>query len=277
MLKNFGIVVAGCLLSALAAQADVTVSNLSVAQRPGTKLVDISYDLFSPSTNALTVSLEVSSGSEALNTASASGDVGTGITPGPDKAIVWDMALDWDGQLGHILYTVVVGGGSAPPCPVPKTGQSMSYHTGDDGDHQAGAAWPVPRFTNNDDGTVTDKLTGLEWVKTPHALAGNSGTMLWDRAIDFCSELSLAGHDDWRLPNIREHESLLHGEKGVGAAWLNSEEHPFYGVQDYFYWSGTTYAHFTNQAYVVSMSGLYVFSRKKTDTRNYVWPVRSEE
>ena len=48
---------------------------------------------------------------------------------------------------------------------VPKTGQTTSYDTGDDGEYQKGFEWPVPRFTDNENGTVTDNLTGLIWLK----------------------------------------------------------------------------------------------------------------
>ena len=51
------------------------------------------------------------------------------------------------------------------PTPVPKTGQTTSYATGDDGDLERGAALVTPRFTDNLDGTVTDNQTGLIWLK----------------------------------------------------------------------------------------------------------------
>ena len=35
----------------------------------------------------------------------------------------------------------------------------------DDGLLRAGIEWPAPRFTDNGDGTVTDSLTGLMWLK----------------------------------------------------------------------------------------------------------------
>ena len=31
----------------------------------------------------------------------------------------------------------------------------------------------------------------------------------WCDALSYCENLSLAGHDDWRLPNIRELESIV--------------------------------------------------------------------
>ena len=53
------------------------------------------------------------------------------------------------------------------PAPVSKTGQTVSYATGDDGDLERGVEKPPlkDRFTDNGDGTVTDNLTGLIWLK----------------------------------------------------------------------------------------------------------------
>jgi hypothetical protein len=54
-----------------------------------------------------------------------------------------------------------------------KTGQTASYATGDDGNLQKGVTLPSPRFTcnpsedctpGNNNGTVTDNLTGLIWL-----------------------------------------------------------------------------------------------------------------
>ena len=51
------------------------------------------------------------------------------------------------------------------PAPVPKTGQTESLADHDDGYYKKGVEWPNPRFIDNGDGTVTDKLTGLLWLK----------------------------------------------------------------------------------------------------------------
>ena len=48
---------------------------------------------------------------------------------------------------------------------LPKTGQTTSYESGDDGDYEAGN--PVsPRLVDNGNGTVSDRATGLMWVKS---------------------------------------------------------------------------------------------------------------
>ena len=55
--------------------------------------------------------------------------------------------------------------GLAGVVPVPRTGQTTSYATGDDGALQKGVVGPSPRFTDNADGTITDNLTSLVWLK----------------------------------------------------------------------------------------------------------------
>ncbi len=55
---------------------------------------------------------------------------------------------------------------------VPRTGQTISYAAGDDGDLQKEVAWPKPRFTDLGDGTVTDNLTGLIWTKNAQQIQG---------------------------------------------------------------------------------------------------------
>ena len=58
-------------------------------------------------------------------------------------------------------------------------------------------------FLDNGNGTATDRTTGLMWQQ------GEGGSLSpWSSALDYCEGLDLGGHADWRLPNIREIESL---------------------------------------------------------------------
>ena len=133
------------------------------------------------------------------------------------------------------------GKSSRIPAPVPQTGQTVSYADGDDGDLQMGVPWPDPRFSDRGDGTVRDNLTGLIWLKD----AGCIGQQTWVNALETCNALaspacgltdgSVAG--DWRLPNLRELQSLI--DYGRFAPAL-PEGHPFTIEQFYFYWSSTT-------------------------------------
>jgi hypothetical protein len=80
------------------------------------------------------------------------------------------------------------------------------------------AEWPVPNdapdvrqgapnpegYTDNLDGTVTDKVTGLMWQQTLSA-----ATFAQAAAVQYCPTLSVGGHNDWRLPSIIELASLI--------------------------------------------------------------------
>lgn len=92
-----------------------------------------------------------------------------------------------------VAGTYAGSGGTTPaPFPVAKTGQTTSYASGDDGALQKGAAWPSPRFTDNSNGTVTDNLTGLVWLKN----ASCSGGMTWAAAMGWATALE-SGPFSW--------------------------------------------------------------------------------
>ncbi len=57
-------------------------------------------------------------------------------------------------------------------------------------------------YLNNNDGTITDLDTGLMWMQAPASAA------TWDSALDYAELLSLAGYTDWRLPNVKELQTL---------------------------------------------------------------------
>jgi formylglycine-generating enzyme required for sulfatase activity len=90
-----------CLLLLLAApfiQAAPVVNNITANQRPGTKLVDITYDLEAIGWSGVAVSLQVSSDAGATWTVpvvTVSGAIGANVAPGIGKAITWDAGTDW--------------------------------------------------------------------------------------------------------------------------------------------------------------------------------------
>jgi hypothetical protein len=160
--------------------------------------------------------------------------------------------------------------------PVPKTGQTIVYVPRDDGALQKGEAWPTPRFTDNQNGTVTDKLTGLIWMKNAD---GFGGTKTWAEALSAAASLksgdagltdgSNAG--DWRLPSIRELQSLIDYGRSNPAL---PETHPFLEVQG-FYWSSTTYPADPTLAWDVFIGGTgEAEGFEKAIADDYVWCVR---
>ena len=82
------------------AQAAVTISNLNVAQREGSKLVDIHFSVSNDLTNTVEISVLVSNGVTAVDASSLIGDVGFGITTGTMKHITWNAGIDWNTN-GH--------------------------------------------------------------------------------------------------------------------------------------------------------------------------------
>lgn len=168
-----------------------------------------------------------------------------------------------------------------PPAPVPQTGQTLCYKatraavidcagTGQDGDTLTGVGWPNPRFSDNGDQTITDKLTGLVWTRDANPAHGYKS---WQQALDYLKALNSRnhlGHNDWRLPNINELESLVNKQPDL-AAWLNSQG--FSNVQKDYYWTSSTYAAYTSCAWSVGMYSGIVAGHRKAEG-GYVWPMR---
>jgi hypothetical protein len=169
---------------------------------------------------------------------------------------------------------------------LPKTGQTTSYATGDDGALQKGVAWPNTRFSLGVS-TIIDNLAGLEWSKAGNLLNTNfpglgldpdatvdDGKVTWQHALDFIAYLnanSFASHADWRLPNRAELRNLLNTEQSDSSTWLASQG--FSNVQPDFYWSSTNNHLTSTSAWFVDMSiGQSSYSAKTA--LYYIWPVR---
>lgn len=167
---------------------------------------------------------------------------------------------------------------------IPKTGQTRCYDgsgkeipcagTGQDGEHRAGTAWPSPRFNYNYDGTVTDRLTGLIWLKN----ADEFKEVKWKEALDRAGQLCDGEHGltdgsrrgDWRLPNIRELFSLI--DYGTGVPLIPAN-HPFENVRSAIYWTNTSLIAAPNLAWMMTLGiGPTVFDLKINPNR--MWPVR---
>ena len=172
-----------------------------------------------------------------------------------------------------------------PECqvPIPKTGQTTAYATGDDGNLEKGVAWPNPRFTDNEDGTVLDSFTGLIWLKDANCI----GTRTWNNALSdsngladgSCGLTDSSSAGDWRLPNKKELFSLIHDNyynpalSNTAGAGQWSGGDPFNNVQSSSYWSSSTNAFNPGHAWFVSIGYGYVLYDYKSSYR-YVWPVR---
>ncbi len=84
---------------------DLWAENVSAAQRAGTKLVDVSYDMHSTEANWVAVSLSVDAG--AVGSGSVSGDVGADVSTGAGKSLIWDAGADWDGNVDNLTFQIL--------------------------------------------------------------------------------------------------------------------------------------------------------------------------
>jgi uncharacterized repeat protein (TIGR01451 family) len=164
------------------------------------------------------------------------------------------------------------------PAKVWATGQRQSYSPGDDGARQKGAFWPTPRFLVHGNGTVTDKLTGLMWFAAPSCL----GERPWTDALSAVSDLNSrpgryrcsgykAAYTDWRTPNFKELQSLIHFAR-TGS--LRPVDDPLAVGLDGEYWSSTTYAGKSDQAWTLRPSDGSLLAKSKEQEALSVWPVR---
>jgi hypothetical protein len=89
-------------------------------------------------------------------------------------------------------------------------------------------------YTDNDgDGTVTDNSSGLMWQKDT---SYDTETMDWEQALAYCERLTLGGYKDWRLPTIKELQSLVDYSKSNPSIDTTS----FPNTVSSFYWSSTS-------------------------------------
>ena len=112
---------------------------------------------------------------------------------------------------------------------------------------------------------------------------------MWTEALTWSNNLAAgkcgltdgSSVGDWRLPNVRELQSLVHygvvspavpNTAGTGK-WTTAGD-PFTGVLSAGYWSSSTRATDTASAWSVVMYDGDVDNGVKTSNTGYVWPVR---
>lgn len=59
-------------------------------------------------------------------------------------------------------------------------------------------------FVDNNNGTISDKATGLMWQKGDDGVSRD-----WKEALAYAETLDLGGYDDWRLPNAKELHTIV--------------------------------------------------------------------
>jgi hypothetical protein len=122
-------------------------------------------------------------------------------------------------------------------------------------------ARPDSRYINNLDGSVHDKYTGLMWMACSEGMStsvtpcdtGLPGAYTWQQALQRAAAVNAGsapnyGYTDWRVPNIKELQSLI--DIACYSPAINSSLFP--GTLDQHYWSSTAYTTEPNKAWVVN-------------------------
>jgi hypothetical protein len=91
---------------------------------------------------------------------------------------------------------------------------------------------------------LNDSKTGLIWQDNS---AAKETKMTWQDAMSYCSELSLGGYSDWRLPNIKELQSIVDISRYKPAI---KKGFKYVNTSDY-YWSSSVYVSDTKYAWIV--------------------------
>ena len=211
---------------------------------------------------------------------------GTSSAFGPTMgttAWYFNMMNGWQSSMSKTLDSNTVwpvrSGQLSPPAPTPKTGQTTSYSSRDDGALQPGVAWPIPRFIDEGNGSVTDKLTGLTWLKN----AGCSSTSSWASALyqantlanGVCGLTDGSEAGDWHLPNDKELLSLVDYGHSNPALPVG---HPFTGLPaaapsiGYAYWSSSSGS---SSSSIKKINLAFGNAENVLLDTNNVWPVRS--
>ena len=158
------------------------------------------------------------------------------------------------------IWVVNAGGGigAHPKSETISAGGSKLFHTRAVRVVVSGTT-PLSRFTDNQDGAITDLYTGLHWQKIQ-----SSTTMSWEEALAYSKTVSLGGMSDWRLPNVKEIQSL----NDIKLFKPSFDKTYFPNVFSGNYWSSTSLVQASEKAWDINVDYGIVSYNLKTLKEN---------
>jgi len=137
---------------------------------------------------------------------------------------------------------------------------------------------PTADLTDNGDGTITHHPTTLMWKRCLEGLSGVDCTtgaeslMTWQAALQHADGHSYAGHNDWRLPNIKELSSVV--ESSCYHPSINLSVFPNFPIRPVWSSSPSVSSH---ASWMVDFSGGESFNTFSRDNSYGVWLVRNAQ
>ena len=119
--------------------------------------------------------------------------------------------------------------------------------------------WPNERYEVHADGTITDTATGLMWLQCSLGqdlddnCSGSATEYNWQEALEAADSYVLDSYTDWRLPNIKELDSLAALDRYDPA--INSTVFP--NTPSSYYWSASPYANYSYYAWQLDFGDGY--------------------
>lgn len=120
---------------------------------------------------------------------------------------------------------------------------------------------PDNRYSVNNDGTVTDNVTGLMWMQCSEGqvwesrggegnCTGEAIEYKWDAALRIADSKTFAGNSDWRLPDIKELISLVAEDRYDPA--INNSVFPV--TPSISFWSGSPYSLVSERSWLIDFT-----------------------
>ena len=167
----------------------------------------------------------------------------------------------------------------ARQCPGETGGGVLSAREQYDGSLRIGVGLTYARWIDNGDGTVTDTMTGLRWLKQADCLQGS-----WTDALAAVAQLASAAcgladgskAGDWRMPNRNEMQSLQDRMVNNEADFMNATyiwksgapyQAPIFGgtfIGYQYYWTSTSDAADAAEAWTVFSCDFGVYDVAKS-------------
>lgn len=114
-----------------------------------------------------------------------------------------------------------------------------------------------------------DNETGLVWEMVPARV-----TTVWQKAAAVCAKKTVGGKNDWRLPSLKELETLADHTIYPPPALVKG--HPFSNIELHGYWTSTEHEEYPFSAWDVNFDYGIIGNDFKIN-KNFVWCVRDNK